>query len=77
MKKYFLNVTYYDYRGYSKGNGYTIGGYETLQEALNEFAFYTSITDFETAEQDEYVILSIDSEEETNIKSKKFEWEEE
>ena len=75
MKKYFLNVSYYNYRG-DIGGGYTIGEYETLEEAINVFASYTSINDFQTAESDEYVILSIDSDEECDIKTKKFEWEE-
>lgn len=75
MKKYTLTVCIYDYRGNLKGSSYCAGSYETLEEALNEFASYTSINDFVTSvENDEYVILSVDSEEECGIKSKKFEW---
>lgn len=77
MKKYYLNVNYYDYWGFLKGGGYQIGGYKTLKEAINVFSTYSSINDFQTAEKDEYVVLSIDSEKNLNhIKSKKFEWEE-
>ncbi len=77
MKKYTLTVYIYDYRDNLKGSSYCVGSYETLEEALNEFASYTSINDFITSvENDEYVILSVDSDEECSIKSKKFEWEE-
>ena len=74
MKKYFLNVTYYDYKGNILGMGYCIGGYDTYEEALKQFASYTSINDFQgVSDGSYYIVLSIDTEEECNLKSRKFE----